>query len=83
VTLTSAGAAWFLSAHRGSRAIVKNASIPPGVVSGVAEILGLPAVSDAVAAVNDVALQEAEARATALRAELAALEAELSSHRRP
>jgi hypothetical protein len=36
-----------------------------------------------VAAVNDAALREAEARAAALRAELAAVEAELDSHRRP
>jgi hypothetical protein len=83
VTLASAGATWSVSAHRGSRAVIKSAPIPPGVVSAVAELLGLPAVSDAVAAVNDAALREAEARAAALRAELAALEAELTSHRRP
>ncbi len=83
VTLTSAGAAWFVSAHRGSRAIVKNVPVSPGVVSAIAEILGLAAVGDAVAAVNDVALQEAQGRAAALRAELAALEAEVDSHRRP
>lgn len=83
VTLTSAGATWSVSAHRGARTVVKNAPIPPGVVSALAELLGLPAVREAVAAVNDAALREAEARAAALRAELAALEAELSSHRRP
>jgi hypothetical protein len=83
LTFTSAGASWSVSAHRGARAVVKNAPIPPGVVSAIAELLGLPAVGDAVAAVNDAALHEAEARAAALRAELAALEAELDSHRRP
>jgi hypothetical protein len=83
VTLTSAGATWSVSAQRGARTVVKSAPLPPGVVSAVAELLGLPAVSDAVAAVNDAALKEAEARAATLRAELAALEAELDSHRRP
>jgi hypothetical protein len=83
VTLASAGASWSVSAQRGARTVVKNAPVPPGVVSAVAELLGLPAVGEAVAAVNDAALQEAEARAAALRAELSALEAELDSHRRP
>jgi hypothetical protein len=83
LTLTSSGATWSVSARRGSRTVVKSAAVQPGVVSGVAQLLGLPAVSEAVAAVNDAALREAEARAAALRAELAAVEAELDSHRRP
>jgi hypothetical protein len=41
-----------------------------------------PGVEDAVAAVNDTARVEAEARAEELRAELAEVEAVLVSHRR-
>jgi hypothetical protein len=83
VTLASSGATWSVSAQRGARTVVKNAPVPPGVVSAVAELLGQPVIGEAIAAVNEAALREAESRAAALRAELAALEAELNSHRRP
>lgn len=83
VTIASAGAAWTVTAHRGARVVVKRAAVPPGVVAAVAALLDLPAVDEAVAAVNDTARGEAEARAERLRAELAEVEAVLSSHRRP
>ena len=63
--------------------MVKNAVVPPGVVAAVAALLAQPLVEDAVAAVNDTARSEAEARAEQLRSELAAVEAVLHSHRRP
>lgn len=80
---TSSGAAWSVSVRRGSRIVTKSAPVQPGVISAVAELLGLAAVSEAVAAVNDAAFREAQARAEALRAELAAVEAELDGHRHP
>jgi hypothetical protein len=83
VTIASAGSSWSVSAHRGARTVVKNAALPPGVVAAVAALLNQPGVEDAVAAVNDTARGEAEARADRLRAELAEVEAVLISHRRP
>jgi hypothetical protein len=83
VTIASAGSAWTVSAQRGARVVVKRAAVAPGVVAAVAALLDEPAVTDAVAAVNDTARGEAEARAERLRAELAEVEAVLSSHRRP
>lgn len=83
ITITSAGSAWSVTAHRGARTVVKKAAVPPGVVAAVAALLHQPDVEDAVAAVNDTARDEAEARAEKLRAELAEVEAVLSSHRRP
>jgi len=83
VTLASAGACWTVTALRGARVVVKNAVVPPGVVAAVAALLAQPLVEDAVAAVNDTARSEAEARAEQLRGELAAVEAVLQSHRRP
>jgi hypothetical protein len=63
--------------------VVKKAPVSPGVVAALAALLNQPGVEDAVAAVNDTARGEAEARAERLRAELAEVEAVLSSHRRP
>jgi hypothetical protein len=82
-TITSSGTSWSVSAHRGARVLVKKASVSPGVVAAVAALLDQPGVEDAVAAVNDTARGEAEARAEKLRAELAEVEAVLISHRRP
>jgi hypothetical protein len=83
LTIASAGAAWAVTAQRGAKVVVKKASVPPGVVAAIAALLGQPGVDDAVAAVNDTARGEAEARAEKLRAELAEVEAVLTSHRRP
>jgi len=63
--------------------VVKKAPVSPGVVAAVAALLNQPGVEDAVAAVNDTARGQAEARAEKLRAELAEVEAVLISHRRP
>lgn len=83
VSLSSSGAAWTVSASRGARSIAKGIAVPPGVVSAIAELLDQPAVTDAVAEVNESALAEAEARASLLRAELAELDAVLAAHRKP
>ena len=83
LTFMSSGATWSVSARRGSRTVTKSAPVSPGVVSAVAQLLELPSVSEAVADVNDAALRVAEARAAALRAELAAVEAEVESHQHP
>jgi hypothetical protein len=83
VTIASEGAAWSVTAKQGARAVVKKAAVPPGVIAAVAVLLGQPGIVDAVAAVNDTARVEAEARAERLRAELAEVEAVLNSHRRP
>jgi hypothetical protein len=83
VTIASAGSSWSVTAHRGARVVVKKAPVSPGVVAAVAALLNQPGVEDAVAAVNDTARGEAEARAEKLRAELAEVEAVLISHRRP
>jgi hypothetical protein len=63
--------------------VAKKAPLTPGVVTAVAELLQLPEIEEAVTAVNGAALDEAEARAAQLRAELAEIEAVLSSHRPP
>ncbi len=63
--------------------VVKKTPLSPGVVAAVAALLNQPGVEDAVAAVNDTARGEAEARAEKLRAELAEVEAVLISHHRP
>jgi hypothetical protein len=83
VTIASAGSSWSVTAHRGARVVVKKTPVSPGVVAALAALLNQPGVEDAVAAVNDTARGEAEARAEKLRAELAEVEAVLSSHRRP
>ena len=83
ITIASKGAAWTVTAQRGARTVAKGVAVPPGVVAAVATLLGQVAVEEAVAAVNDAALGEAQARADRLRAELADVEAVLSSHRRP
>jgi hypothetical protein len=63
--------------------VVKKTPVSPGIVAAVAALLNQPGLEDAVAAVNDTAREEAEARAEKLRAELAEVEAVLISHRRP
>ena len=83
ISVTSSGASWTVSVQRGSRVIVKNVPVNPGAVSAIAAVLELPALDEAVAAVNDTARVEAETRADQLRAELAQIEAVLDSHRRP
>jgi hypothetical protein len=83
ITIASTGVSWTVSAQRGQRAVLKNAPVPPGVIAAVAALLNQPLVDEAVAAVNDTARVEAEARAEQLRAELAQVEAILHSHRRP
>lgn len=83
LTIASSGSSWTVTAQRGARVVVKKAPVQPGVVAAVAGLLGEPAVDEAVAAVNDTAREEAEARAERLRAELAEVEAVLTSHRRP
>jgi hypothetical protein len=81
--LSSVEASWTVSAQRGSRSVLKNVAVNPGVVSAIAALLDQPALDDAVAAVNDTARAEAETRAEELRAELAQIQAVLDSHRRP
>jgi hypothetical protein len=83
ITITSSGSSWSVAARRGARAVVKRAEVTPGAVAAIAALLADPSVEEAVAAVNDGARAEAEARADQLRAELAAVEAVLVSHRRP
>ncbi len=83
VTIASSGASWSVSAQRGNRAVLKKAPVAPGVVAAIASLLAQPAVDEAVAAVNDGGRLAAEERAAKLRAELAEVEAVLSSHRRP
>jgi len=82
-TVSSAGANWSLSATRGSRSLIKQAPLAPGVVSALAELIDQPGLSSAVSDINDVALTEARARAEELRAELNRLEAVLATHDRP
>jgi hypothetical protein len=82
-TVVSSGASWALSATRGAKGIVKNITVQPGVVTALAELLGQPALLDAVAEINQTALSEAQARAEQLRAELDQLEAVLATHRAP
>ncbi|CAN5633799.1 hypothetical protein BH10ACT8_BH10ACT8_02800 [soil metagenome] len=83
VSITSAGAAWTVSGQRGARTLAKGVDLTPGVVTAIADLLGHPGISEAVAEVNDSALAEAEQRAEVLRAELAALDAVLAAHRAP
>lgn len=82
-TVSSSGASWTVTATRGNKALVRNVGLPPGVVSALAELLGQPALAEAVSEINDAALAEARARAEQLRAELDQLEAVLATHRRP
>jgi hypothetical protein len=83
ITLVSTGASWAVSATRGAKSIAKPTAVPPGVITAVAALLDQPAVTEAVAEVNDTALAEAQQRAAELRAELAALDAVLAAHRAP
>ncbi|GAB2473999.1 hypothetical protein [Jatrophihabitans fulvus] len=83
ITLKSAGTSWTVSAQRGAKSVAKNVDVNPGVVSAVAGLLQVPSLDEAVAAVNDAARVEAEARAEQLRAELARIESVLDSHRLP
>ncbi|HET6210596.1 MAG TPA: hypothetical protein VFD94_09460 [Jatrophihabitans sp.] len=82
-TVASAGDRWTVTASRGAKGIVKNAPVPPGVVTALAELLAQPALLDAVAEINQTALSQARARAEELRAELDRLEAVLATHRTP
>jgi hypothetical protein len=82
-TVTSAGASWSVSAVRGAKGIAKNLPVSPGTVTALAELLGQPALAEAVAEINETALAEAQVRADQLRAELADLEAVLATHRSP
>jgi hypothetical protein len=83
VTLSSSGASWTVSATRGPKAVVRNVSVPPGVITALAKLLDQPALIEAVAEINETALAEAQDRAERLRAELAQLEAVLATHRAP
>ncbi|MGI8666319.1 MAG: hypothetical protein ACR2N4_09855 [Jatrophihabitans sp.] len=82
-TVTASGASWSLSATRGAKSVLKNLDLPPGTVTALAELLGQPALIEAVAEINDTALSAAQLRAEQLRAELDALEAVLATHRSP
>lgn len=82
-TVASSGAAWALVATRGSKNVVKNVPLAPGVVDALAELLDQPALTEAIGEINDAALAEAQARAEQLRAELSQLEAVLATHHRP
>ena len=55
----------------------------PGVVTAIADLLGQPGLSEAVAEINEAARLQAEQRAEQLRAELSDLEAVLAAHRTP
>jgi hypothetical protein len=83
VTISSSGATWAVSASRGARTIVKNAPVTPGLVTALADLLGQPGVSEAVAEINEAAREQARQRAEQLRAELSDLEAVLATHRSP
>lgn len=83
VTISSSGAAWSVSASRGARNIAKNVPVTPGLVTAIADLLDQPAVSEAVAEINETALEQARQRAEQLRAELQDLEAVLATHRAP
>lgn len=83
VTISSSGAAWSVSASRGARTIAKNLPVTPGMVTAIADLLDQPAVSEAVAEINETARQLAQQRAEELRAELSDLEAVLATHRAP
>jgi hypothetical protein len=82
-TVSSSGASWTVGASRGNRALARNIALPPGVVTALAELIGQPALTEAVSEINDAALAEARTRAEQLRAELDQLEAVLATHRRP
>ncbi|HJP99984.1 MAG TPA: hypothetical protein VJ851_00130 [Jatrophihabitans sp.] len=82
-TVASSGASWAVSASRGSKGIVRQVAVPPGVVTALVELLDQPALLDAVAEINETARAEAQARAEELRAELSRLEAVLATHRTP
>jgi hypothetical protein len=83
VTISSSGAAWSVSASRGARTIVRGVPVTPGLVTAIADLLDQPAVSEAVAEINETALQQARQRAEQLRSELNDLEAVLATHRAP
>jgi hypothetical protein len=83
INLASEGASWTLSAQRGPRTLLRKTPVMPGVVAAIAGLLEQPDLERSVAEVNDASRAEAEAHAERLRAELAAVEAVLSSHRRP
>ena len=83
VTVSSAGSDWTVTARRGARVVLKSASLRPGVVTAIAALLEQASITEAVAAVNDSAREEAESRARKLRAELADVEAVLAAHRAP
>ena len=83
ITITSTGSLWAVTARRGARTVAKSAPATPGVVTAIAALLDQPGISEAVAAVNDTARDQAQARADNLRAELADVEAILAGHRSP
>jgi hypothetical protein len=87
ITIASSGSAaelaWNVTVSRGARAVAKGVEIPPGAVTRIAQLLDVPAVTEAVDEVNSAALAVAQDRAERLRAELAELDAILATHRRP
>jgi hypothetical protein len=83
ITIASEGASWTLSAQRGPRSLLRKTPVMPGVVAAIAGLFEQPDLERAIADVNDASRAEAEAHAERLRAELAEVEAVLSSHRRP
>jgi hypothetical protein len=83
ITIASEGSSWTLSAQRGPRTLLRRTPVMPGIVAAISGLLDQPELEGAVADVNDASRAEAEAQAERLRAELAQVEAVLSSHRRP
>jgi hypothetical protein len=83
MSIASTGSSCAVTVMRGSRAVTRNATVPPGVVGAIAELLDRAEITEAVATINDSAQAEAEARAQQLRRELADVEAILASHAAP
>jgi len=72
-----------VSGSRGAKSVAKAVPVSPGAVTAIAKMLELPAITQAVAEVNDTALADAEQRASQLRAELSQVERVLAAHRSP
>ncbi len=83
VTVSSSGHSWTLSASRGGRSLLKATPVSAGVVTAVTALFADPALTEAVADINQVALAEAQQRADTLRRELAAVESILQSYQQP
>jgi hypothetical protein len=78
VTITFDGQArWTVEARTGSRR-VRPVEIPAGAAAAASEALGVPEVDALVSAITDAMRRDAEDRTDALRAQLAAAEAELA-----